>query len=288
MTELRSEGVIVSFHGPDGLGEIRIDGGEQLIFGLGACVGWASGKPDVGLRVRVSDVRRSVTGRLKAYVVESLSGTWQVTGEAEQLEDDVADDEAAATAPWLDPETLDIYMPRGSGLAALPELTRVPWDELEHAYTGAPGATRRVPNLLRGLVSADEEVRNDAYFDGLLSVIWHQGSVFVATAHALPFLAAMLADPKCPARDRVGAGVALILRDAYLYGGATGSLVLAAVVRADDLLQRAVACSTEPLREACTLLRRVASTWRWRHRVHDEDLNALGAAYETLEGVGIP
>jgi hypothetical protein len=116
------------------------------------------------------------------------------------------------------------FVPRGAGEAALDELTEVAWDELGHAY--GRGAIERhgvdpfskrtvvrrvpsVPEILWDLVSDDEEERSGAIYDGLLGQLWHQGSLFEATAHAIPFLTALAADPGLPSRR--GIALALLL-----------------------------------------------------------------------------
>lgn len=60
----------------------------------------------------------------------------------------------------------------------------VHWASLTHAYGGAEA----VPFLIRALVSADAEERSEA-LDELCGSIFHQGTVFAASAPAIPFLA---------------------------------------------------------------------------------------------------
>ncbi|MFF9567292.1 hypothetical protein [Streptomyces sp. NPDC014685] len=59
-----------------------------------------------------------------------------------------------------------------------------PWAELRHAY----GAATDVPGHLRALAGEDEEAASEAVSE-LYSAILHQGSVYGATAHAVPYLA---------------------------------------------------------------------------------------------------
>lgn len=68
---------------------------------------------------------------------------------------------------------------------ALAGLHDVPWSELEHAY----GKASDVPALLEELTRGPEE-REHALHE-LYGSIWHQGTVYEATAHAVPFLAAL-------------------------------------------------------------------------------------------------
>jgi hypothetical protein len=74
----------------------------------------------------------------------------------------------------------------------------VPWSTLTHAY----GPASDVPELLMGLVSADVEAREHALHE-LFGSIWHQGTVYEATAYAVPFLARIAADPEQSGRASV-------------------------------------------------------------------------------------
>ncbi len=77
---------------------------------------------------------------------------------------------------------------------ALRGLDAVPWKTLKHAY----GAATDVPQTLRGLVG-DGETRKRAW-SKLRSTIWHQGTRFSATAHAVPFLIRLVEDRATPGR----------------------------------------------------------------------------------------
>jgi hypothetical protein len=63
-------------------------------------------------------------------------------------------------------------------------LEEVPWDELEHAY----GRARDVPGQIRDLLSGSAEKRESALSE-LFGNIHHQGTLYSATAPAVPFLA---------------------------------------------------------------------------------------------------
>lgn len=69
----------------------------------------------------------------------------------------------------------------------LETLDNIEWNQLSHAY----GPAQDVPELLRALLSEETTVREEA-FRGLFSTIWHQGTVYEATAHAVPFLLELL------------------------------------------------------------------------------------------------
>ncbi|MYZ39666.1 hypothetical protein GT002_32310, partial [Streptomyces sp. SID4917] len=68
------------------------------------------------------------------------------------------------------------------------DLDAQPWAEFEHAY----GSAEDVPALLRGLASEDEEEVSSALGE-LYGSIFHQGSVYEATARAVPYLAGLAA-----------------------------------------------------------------------------------------------
>jgi HEAT repeat protein len=69
-------------------------------------------------------------------------------------------------------------------------LEEIDWGNLHHAY----GSASDVPDLLRALTSPDREERSLAISD-LYGNIWHQGTVYEATAYAVPFLIELLREP---------------------------------------------------------------------------------------------
>jgi hypothetical protein len=77
-------------------------------------------------------------------------------------------------------------------------LDSVPWDELEHAY----GPAMDVPELIRAL-AAPEAAARAAALDSLYGNIWHQGTVYQATAYAVPFLIELVANPTVPDREAI-------------------------------------------------------------------------------------
>lgn len=83
---------------------------------------------------------------------------------------------------------------------AWPELDEIDWHSLRHAY----GTAEDVPELLRNLRTAKPSAtwKEKAPLSQLFSNIWHQGTVYDATAYAVPFLIQLVADPATP--DRVG------------------------------------------------------------------------------------
>ncbi len=70
-------------------------------------------------------------------------------------------------------------------------LDQVDWKRLSHAY----GSAEDVPDLLRALMSPDSAVR-EAAIGELHGNIYHQGTVYEATAYAAPFLLELLEAPE--------------------------------------------------------------------------------------------
>ncbi|MGI5506521.1 hypothetical protein [Lentzea sp. CA-135723] len=71
-------------------------------------------------------------------------------------------------------------------------LDRVDWARLSHAY----GPADDVPDQLRDLVSPDERLRRKA-LSGMYGNLYHQGTIYEATAAAVPFLVQALTAPEC-------------------------------------------------------------------------------------------
>ncbi|HEX2875417.1 MAG TPA: hypothetical protein VHP33_29400 [Polyangiaceae bacterium] len=78
----------------------------------------------------------------------------------------------------------------------LNDLELVPWHSLRHAF----GDAREVPRQLRELASSDRDLRQTALKD-LFACLLHQGSVYEATARAVPFLFELLTHPATPERS---------------------------------------------------------------------------------------
>lgn len=77
-------------------------------------------------------------------------------------------------------------------------LDRIAWNQLSHAY----GNASDVPGLIRGLAAGTADVRQ-ASLDDLFGNIWHQGTVYEATAFAVPFLLELVADAAIPERSHI-------------------------------------------------------------------------------------
>lgn len=70
-------------------------------------------------------------------------------------------------------------------------IEEVDWASLGHAY----GPADDVPELLRGLASADPAERETA-LDGMYGAVHHQGDVYDSTLACIPFLLELVADPQ--------------------------------------------------------------------------------------------
>jgi hypothetical protein len=89
----------------------------------------------------------------------------------------------------------------------LNRLDHIPWNRLTHAY----GSAEDGPDLLRRLRTASREMTGEGSpLWNLCRNIWHQGSVYEATAYAVPFLIELAAHPLVPDRLRILQLLALI------------------------------------------------------------------------------
>ena len=85
-------------------------------------------------------------------------------------------------------------------------LDAVDWSSVTHAY----GEATDVPGFLRALISPDPETRGEAVFD-LWNTINHQGTVYPASATAVPFLYELLTAPEVQDKSAIAdliAGIA--------------------------------------------------------------------------------
>jgi hypothetical protein len=72
-------------------------------------------------------------------------------------------------------------------------LEQIRWHEFTHAY----GSASELPKDIRRLASSDSEVREQALWE-LSGSIYHQGTIYPATAVALPFLIGLALDRRTP------------------------------------------------------------------------------------------
>ena len=124
-------------------------------------------------------------------------------------------------------------------------LGTVPWQELGHAYGTADDA----PALLYAVTHGTDEVRTDAWWE-VWGTIYHQGTVYEATAPAVPFIAAIAAAPGHP--DRVDA--IAFLREAAVGGGDRAPQVREAVHQPAQDLVSSWEAQPEPVQRALLLL----------------------------------
>ncbi len=78
----------------------------------------------------------------------------------------------------------------------LEQLASINWSALSHAY----GSAADVPHLLLDLTSSEEQTRESA-LGTLYTNIYHQGTVYQASAYAVPFLLELLRDETMPERE---------------------------------------------------------------------------------------
>lgn len=86
--------------------------------------------------------------------------------------------------------------PERQGLLA--GIDQIDWHSVHHAY----GPADDVSNLLRLLLSDDEQARDDAW-EELYGNVWHQGTIYEATAYVVPFFLKMLTYEGPPGRKQV-------------------------------------------------------------------------------------
>jgi hypothetical protein len=100
-------------------------------------------------------------------------------------------------------------------------------DELRHAY----GSAEDVPERLRGFIAPEDD--GDDAQDLVMGSLWHQGSVYPATAVAVPFLARLLRTPKVWCRSALATGLVLIATAARRTND--NDILAALAASADDL-----------------------------------------------------
>lgn len=77
-------------------------------------------------------------------------------------------------------------------------IDQIDWKNLSHAY----GEAVDVPHILRDLTSDEAQKREEA-IHALHSNIWHQGTVYEATAYAVPFLVEFASTTGLPCRSQI-------------------------------------------------------------------------------------
>jgi hypothetical protein len=77
-------------------------------------------------------------------------------------------------------------------------LDAIPWSTMHHAL----GQADDIPTLLRMALSDTKETRDEA-FEMLHQTVWHQGTVYEASIHVVPFLWEMIRSPEMPDKASV-------------------------------------------------------------------------------------
>jgi hypothetical protein len=95
---------------------------------------------------------------------------------------------------------------------SLEGLNAVNWSVLHHAF----GDANDIPILLQAVLSDDKDERKLAFIL-LRETIWHQGTVYEASAYTVPFLLKMLASPETQDKISIALLLALLATgDSYL------------------------------------------------------------------------
>jgi hypothetical protein len=130
------------------------------------------------------------------------------------------------------------------------------WDRLSHGY----GAATDTPAQLAAVVVGDEPTRARAWWN-LWGNIWHQGTIYSATAPAVPVLAAVARWSAHP--DRVQAIV--LLREIAAGEGSNKTVVDAALAEALPLLYSQWAAEPDLVKRALLWLLGVCPALRAAH-----------------------
>ena len=86
-------------------------------------------------------------------------------------------------------------------------LDDINWSELQYAY----GVTSDFPDRIRGLFSGDVDVQTES-LSALEGEIYHQGSIYQATAYTVPFLIAALTETNTVIKGEILAVLADVRR----------------------------------------------------------------------------
>jgi hypothetical protein len=115
----------------------------------------------------------------------------------------------------------------------LSAIDKVPWSKLDHAY----GPATDVPDLIHALLSPNSQVRSDAWLK-LHGNIWHQGTIYEATAHTVPIFLELLRQPATPAKHEILVFLALLFAGKSYWDVHQHLTTSAAEVRTPDFQQR--------------------------------------------------
>lgn len=90
----------------------------------------------------------------------------------------------------------------------LQKVAKFDWGKVEHAY----GPAVDVPDLFCALAEGEKKARDEAWYT-LYGNLWHQGTIYAATAQAVPYFIELL--PLLPPEEQVH----LLVYFARLYNG---------------------------------------------------------------------
>jgi len=110
-------------------------------------------------------------------------------------------------------------------------LQEIDWSSLSHAN----GQAGDVPDLIQGLLDSEPQRRYECLYL-LYETIWHQGTIYEASAYAVPFLFELLRSPDTPDKS----GIAMLLADL-----ANGAYPLELYTDPDDKMSQLVRKSLE-------------------------------------------
>ncbi len=80
----------------------------------------------------------------------------------------------------------------------LERLDQIDWSKLNHAY----GSADDIPDHIRGLFTSSTQKREETWYE-LYGNLWHQGTVYEATAYAVPFLIELLEIESTPDKHNI-------------------------------------------------------------------------------------
>jgi hypothetical protein len=105
---------------------------------------------------------------------------------------------ANGTAAHIQTHPVRQQIGNGGNRPMLDGLDQVEWSRLKHAY----GAAEDVPDLIRALTSRSADERRAAWHE-LYGTLWHQGTIYEATLHAVPFFIELAASDETPDRGEI-------------------------------------------------------------------------------------
>ncbi len=176
---------------------------------------YGSGHPIATMAVTAyAEQERHDFGGLSEATAERVGAAVRATFGDESRSVQLAE-RAYAAAPAGDRRAIPLSVARVEALRSirpdgpLAELDAIDWAGIGHAY----GPARDTPDEIRLLRAPDSDLREDA-LERLANSICHQGSVYPASAAAVPFLARLALDPTQPDRPGIIWLLAMVARGA--------------------------------------------------------------------------